>query len=671
MSVLFDTQTCEPFRAWNRLEMRPRKKEFDRVLRTEIHDALWMLTRQWQFGEFKGEDTGSAVFAKVKLETTRITRFRNQHGEAVAYDESIPLEARVERMPVKYDIRFRARAGQYWLKLLKRHGNIYNTTNGWTDGDVDYWDAGAYRAIFSELYEFAVPEIDRANDSTALQVAKGRLLSNTQACQTLSALAGCTPDGVSWLQALKALGNPPASLPAALLAHPDYNTNHNALVLAAAIEYMSWFIASHEQPDQDTDSSWASSNLEYRFGCSLPNHGAIDNTVIEAEEYYQGRLDWYAFNHALNDDGTGLMEREEEEATANTTTQVLTLIPSEARFGGMPNSRWWEFEDGYTDLGNITAETTNIAKILLAEFALMYSNDWFVIPYLVPAGSLTEVKGIIVTDTFGQKTLVEAAGQGDSNDWTSWTMFNLSRNSASEDLSGKVDPRIFVPPVVSKVQESKPLESVEMLRDEMANMVWGVEQIVPDLLGGGQDGNVAAQALSNWFRNLERPEDNTTGESTDIPDGVKLRYNVGNTVPENWIPFLPVHKPDESRAIQLQRASMPRWFNKQFSQVRPITSILREGMKEDPATEEIPFVNPSDEIQDLAYYVYEEEVPRSGVVIESSWQRTRWYNGKTVCWYGRRKSTARGEGASGLVFDQVLDVDYEGQEALVPASEEA
>ena len=69
-----------------------------------------MLTRQWQFGEFKGEDTGSGVFAKVQIETTRVTRFRNREGAAVPFDDRIPLEARVERMPALYDLRFRARA---------------------------------------------------------------------------------------------------------------------------------------------------------------------------------------------------------------------------------------------------------------------------------------------------------------------------------------------------------------------------------------------------------------------------------------------------------------------------------------------------------------------------------------------------------------------------------
>lgn len=657
-----DYITCEPFRSWNRLEPRPRKHEFEDSLKAAIHDSLWMLTRQWQFGEFKGEDTGSAVFAKIQIETTRITRFQNRETVPVAYDERIPLEARVERLPVSYDLRFRARAGQHWLRLLKHYGELYNA-----GAPGVLYNHTSFQQLFASAYAMDLPVLDRESDSTAMQIAKARVLSNKLAHQAFTGLSGRTPDGVAWYEDLKS-GGMPLILPSELTSSADYDSSFEAFMLVASGKFIEWFENSHEVPQSPTDTSWAPSNLEYSFACSMPNKGAEKNSVLQAKEYYQGSLDWHSFNLELSDDGSGLADKDPAEELSNVKTEVFTFIPSEARFAGMPNSRWWEFEDGSTDLGNITAETTNLAKILLAEFALMYSNDWFVIPYSVPAGSLSEVKGIIITDSFGQRTLIEPAAQGDANDWTSWTMFNLSKTSSSEGLTGKTDPRIFIPPVVSKVHESKPLESVEIVRDEMANMVWGVENIIPDLVGGGQDGNAAAQEMSNWLRNLDRGTEEVIVSA--IPDNVKLKFNLGNTVPENWIPFLPVHTPGQNRAIQLQRASMPRWYNNEFSQVRPRTEILRQGMSEDDSSQDTLFVNPSDEDQNTSYFLYEEEAPRSGVLVEGTWQRARWYNGKIVCWFGRRKKVARGEGASGLAFDQVIDVDYEGRQALVPADNE-
>jgi hypothetical protein len=58
---------------WNRLEGRPRTDNFDRSLTAEIRDPLWMLTRQWQLGEFEGDDAGSPISAKIRMHTTRLT----------------------------------------------------------------------------------------------------------------------------------------------------------------------------------------------------------------------------------------------------------------------------------------------------------------------------------------------------------------------------------------------------------------------------------------------------------------------------------------------------------------------------------------------------------------------------------------------------------------------
>src|SRR5437867_1399460 len=87
---------------WNRLAGRPRAEKFDRALRAEVRDALWMLTRQWQMGEFQGDDAGSPIVAKVRIETTRIRKYQAVHGAVEPFDDGTPLEARVERMPIPF-----------------------------------------------------------------------------------------------------------------------------------------------------------------------------------------------------------------------------------------------------------------------------------------------------------------------------------------------------------------------------------------------------------------------------------------------------------------------------------------------------------------------------------------------------------------------------------------
>ena len=69
-------------RGWNRLEGRPRSADFERSLRAEVRDPLWFLTRQWQFGEFEGDDAGSPIDARIAYRDRPARRlsFRRRHS---------------------------------------------------------------------------------------------------------------------------------------------------------------------------------------------------------------------------------------------------------------------------------------------------------------------------------------------------------------------------------------------------------------------------------------------------------------------------------------------------------------------------------------------------------------------------------------------------------------
>ena len=113
-------------------------------------------------------------------------------------------------------------------------------------------------------------------------------------------------------------------------------------------------------------------------------------------------------------------------------------------------------------------------------------------------------------------------------------------------------------------------------------------------------------------------------------------------VPENWIPFIPVHIENSTREIQLRRAAMPRIVEGDPVppvKIRPRTDLMRHGL---------------DEVDPRGYDIHEEEVPRAGVRVTQSFQRTRWYDGRVFVWFGVRKETGRGERSSSLRFDQIL-----------------
>ena len=627
MGTRYQTGTCEPFRAWNRLEPRTRKREFDQAIRAEVHDPLWMLARQWQFGEFKGEDTGSAIFAKIQIEHTRINQFQagNSADNIVKFDLEIPLEKVVESVDFEIGFKGRLRAGKHFIKLLDHYLGPLSE---------DFLEV--YQQILSQLYPIQKPEWNDL-DADELKVQKAKLLANSGLIQFLSQFAGTTPDGLLLYKNFK-------TRQADTLNGMLQDGAHRNELLSCIADYINWFEECFDAVPKNQHSSWNYQKLEYQFACSLPEKNA-DPSLLVVDEYASGHLDWYSFDIEKRKNIYAALIN----ATTNQNdlkTETLSFIPTEATFAGMPNNRWWEFEDGKVDLGNISAETTDIAKSVVAEYALIYGNDWFVVPYTLPVGSLSKINGLLVTDVFGQKTFVEAAAQGETDDWASWGLFNLSIKKHSEVQNEQCDTRLFLPPAIEKIHESEAIEEVLMLRDEMANMVWGIETMVNNLLNRGTDGH----ALANENRKLLHGEDELPIEAVEE---ALLKYTLSNEVPENWIPFIPVHVGQANRAIQLQRASMPRKIDSEYLSIRPRTEILRFGFKEEIANNIAPHINLLADKQLAPYFINEEEVPRAGAKISGTLQRARWMNGKIINWYGYKKQLGKGEGSSGLQFDKM------------------
>src|SRR4051812_20664029 len=91
--------------AFNRLESRPRTTDFTRSLRAEVRDPLWMLTRQWQFGEFRGEDAASPLTARIAYRHYRTGLVSLRDADAFRFDPTaMPLETRVEREPIPFTL---------------------------------------------------------------------------------------------------------------------------------------------------------------------------------------------------------------------------------------------------------------------------------------------------------------------------------------------------------------------------------------------------------------------------------------------------------------------------------------------------------------------------------------------------------------------------------------
>lgn len=591
---------------WNRLEGRPRRKDFDRALRAEVRDALWMLTKQWQVGEFRGDDAGSPVYVRLLAQVEALKNFQPATGDPAILDDSLPLETKVEQRPIVFATKehllaldLRLLMGRQWLKLIAPIGN--------------------FRNAFIEQYPIRRPDpIDREDAQAAAHV---------DAWQHFSALAGRAMDGAALYFYLK---DPTHH------AYDDIIVPETAKddIDIAATKFLEWFQELFEQPNGEGES-WLPSQLEYQF--SLDTTGT-PGKVLRAREYYHGRLDW--FN--LDIDGSSFsLDGEEMAPPANEDTGppdiLAAFLPTALSFDGMPNTRWWCFEEGRTNFGDIKPDTNEIGKLLLMEFGLVYANDWFMVPLTVPAGSVISVKGLAVSNVFGERIWIEPAGQGPDDAWQKWRMFGLSTFNST---ARQADMSLVMLPTVGKVQEERPLEEIALVRDEVANMVWGIENMVQLPNGMAKRGRQTGIELRQHLVRIVQHESETMPPPPPVEFKAPVRYEIMNTVPENWIPFIPVHLENDNRQIQLQRASMLRIIEGEAepAKVKPRTALLRFGL---------------DDLDVQRYFIFEEEVPRTGVVVAQSFQRTRWYGGRVFNWVGVRKSTGRGEGSSGLAFDQL------------------
>ncbi|MEP0914104.1 hypothetical protein NDI45_24665 [Leptolyngbya sp. GB1-A1] len=588
---------------WNRLEGRPRTHDFNEALKAAVRDPLWMLTKQWQMGEFKGDDAGSPVFAKIHLSTARLDAFQAGDHSTQPFNTDIPLEAQVERRTISFEregqfiaLDLRLLMGRQWLKLMQRIGN--------------------FRQEFLDRYPIALPDpSDRSNAAVC---------ADFEAWQHVAAVAGRAMDGYQLYQHLKAGGS----------AHDGTTISaaDHAAVNDLATRFVTWFEALYYQPAPEPDANgsdaWKPEYLEYQFAISAPDE--TDRPVMQAEEYYHGRLDWY--NLDIDPDRATLEPAAPDSAPETIPPPTQSFIPVPLSFEGMPNTRWWTFEDSRTNFGNLSPGTKDLSKLMLMEFGLVYANDWFLFPLTLPIGTTTRIKGLAVTNVFGERTWIEAAGRGADEDWQRWNLYTMAI-SGTEDL--QADMRFVLLPTVPKIQESDPIEDVLLIRDEMANMVWGIETRVPLPHGRSRPGHEAAIDLARFYDRLL----NATPAPEPPPAAAPVRYTVmSNKVPENWIPFIPVQVPGDNRQIQLQRSALPRIVARNpasmVEKIRPRTALLGEGRA----------VN-------AAYFLHEEEVPRAGIRVMQTFQRTRWHNGSVTTWLGIRKQTGRGEGFSNLRFD--------------------
>lgn len=452
----------DSYTVWERLEPVARNYDMTETLRAEVHDPLWAMTRQWQLGEFEGHDGGSPVEVTLDYCQDEISSVEIS-GESDGYDPMSdgPLEARVEREPVATgdpNYRLRLESGMHYLDRLGRLADDESLAQP----RLASFDE-TYRLDMSEdLLDEEARRFEHVVGTTAPGDKDMRALDGYEIYDELDAYVVDTNGGSVNLSSASV-----SDLP----VPDDWDSLPNEYGQVADA-FLAWYRDLYDEPDGDGTGAWNEDRMEYDFAVETEGNGTT--TRFEANEYTGGRLDWDDFTV---DGGT-------DEGTPDTDT--VSKVPTRLTFRGMPHPRYWAIEDEQVNFAEISAATEDVGWMTMIEIGLLAGTDWYMLPLSVEYGTLTRITDCTVMDTFDDSTTLEAETPVETTQRTD-ALVEKGWNTFLFDLPHRPEPGLFVPPVLGPAAESDPVERVRFTRDEMANLVFALENLVEGPLGDPLD----------------------------------------------------------------------------------------------------------------------------------------------------------------------------------------
>jgi hypothetical protein len=626
---------------WNRLEPRPRANSVAESLAAPVRDPLWLLSRQWQVGEFAASDCGSPVYVDLQAHAGALSGWAPGNGAAAQQwtGPAPPLETAVESEPFTPDLATRVELGQWFEALLGANPgpltiNLLRSTytlppvldpsvdrlfayTG-TLGDLDQGTApadllAAFQTASVPISAAAVWAVTAGaqwvitDTPTGLTFAvvkdPGGAGASVYRCRDANALrflrvcAGRACDGVAILAAAQ-------SGAAILPPQPSWSAQQTQALADAGKALADAVRAVYGSIGRGDPPAWMPERLSFELKVAATSATAAVDT-LKATPGPNGEFGWTSFDLS-SDPMTGI-------AAGAVATLNQAIMPGHVRFRGMPNARWWEFETAQTDFGGVQPEKRDLAKLIFMDFMLIHGDDWYLAPLEAPLGTITRIDGLYVHDVFGVVTQIdraEATTAAGLSPGRQWTMFS----PAWIGQPPKVGTYMVIPPSAWPTAMTGPvIEEARFLRDPVADLVWGVETVVESGTGHPWPG-----------RERDRGGKPARTETrTMTPDLPPLRYLLHTPVPANWFPFVPAPR-SNGNGYALQRAVLP---GDAAGAVTPAGRILQASV------------------------LREQEVSTQGTVVSRVVCRSRWIDGSTRLWISRRRGFGLGQGSSGLRFD--------------------
>jgi hypothetical protein len=585
--------------SWHRLVPISRSADFATAIAAEIHDPLWMLSRQHRIGELTGQDAGSPAFVRVGYKPAPLTNLilTSSTGQQtpVPLDASKPIEAQMLPEPQAPDLATRVELGLTFLQIL---GEAFPSTQGAPSAVVQAFAGAASLALASPPGGTPFDPIDQAS-ATFVSLTVGRAVDGVKVYGFAQGPTPTIPNDITTLTA-----------------------DQTKTVMNVYKAFVTWVQATFGQIDTTVGTDpqgWNASLLDYDIQLQF---GGTNVVTMKVEPNENGAVDWTSFDFA-SQTGTG-------DPFAAITPQVSRVAPMTVRFPGMPAPRHWDFESGELPWPDVDATRIELLRLLVIDFSMLYGLDWFVMPLDLPVGNAVKLDTLVVYDVFGGLTVVDPVEAARNVQAPAvpdrFTMYSTA------SPGGNVAGFMVLPPAAgAALQQGTVLEEVRFARDEMADMVWGIEAVTESRVGERRRGN---ERDASFDASLPPTSPPTTADP--------LSYQLESKIPVHWIPFLiPDTSPTPSTVfVEGESERSPDGMADPIP-VPPAGKILKPTG--------IFGVNGG-----APYAVNQEQIPRSGARVQRVAFAARAIDGKSYFWVARRRRAGAGETQSGLRFDAPL-----------------
>ena len=484
-------------------------------LSARLADPLWMLARQWQLGEFRGDDAGSAVSVTFAGAAHHPTWWRpEREADPASWQRwtvnDMPLETLIEAEPEMGTARLRLRidGGARARRMLV---------------------AAGLNAMAAKLIGLAPWP-----DETPVRMGAADALSVTAVADG----AALAPLAESWTGG--------AALPAAL----GGTAVQQSAFVEAMQAWLAWWqprvaaLGVDAAPPTADPPAWDRHRLEHNGTLAF---AAAPTVRLHLDQYPGGGVDWHSAD-AVTGAPEDLPATPVPEPFATPQPLQENSIPLPTSFAGMAAPRFWEFEDATVDYGSIDASPADLARLLLVQFSTVYGNDWFSLPVRLPVGALVRVDAVRVTDSFGGVHELNPFARTSAG----WRMYALRAPDDRPELG--LDYYWSAPTLAARLV-SPAVETVTIRRDEMANTAWAVVQ----------------EARDSFGRTFRVPDDKPVMPAVTDPP----QYLVETPVADNWFPLAP--EPVDIDSIKLVLRALVRRAHGVVVEAHPPGEILAGG----------------------------------------------------------------------------------------------